>query len=146
MGCAMNIVLLSGRLSRPPESRTLPSGVSLVAYDVTVDRPDEPAETVPVVWFDAPATAVELVVDEQVVVLGRVRRRFFRAGGTTQSRTEVVAEAVVPTRHRKRAERLRARAATALAGDPSPAALHAEEAAATEGAEGADRVCADAAG
>jgi single-strand DNA-binding protein len=31
-------------------------------------------------------------------VLGRVRRRFFRAGGSTQSRTEVVVSAAVPTR------------------------------------------------
>jgi single-strand DNA-binding protein len=33
-----------------------------------------------------------------VLVVGRVRRRFFRAGGVTQSRTEVVASAVVPLR------------------------------------------------
>jgi hypothetical protein len=32
-----------------------------------------------------------------------VRRRFFQAGGTTQSRTEVVADAVVPARQAKRA-------------------------------------------
>ena len=31
-------------------------------------------------------------------MVGRVRRRFFRAGGVTQSRTEVVADEVVPTR------------------------------------------------
>ncbi|HET7523922.1 MAG TPA: hypothetical protein VFJ79_07250, partial [Acidimicrobiales bacterium] len=30
-----------------------------------------------------------------VVVVGRVRRRFFRSGGVTQSRTEVVASRVV---------------------------------------------------
>jgi single-strand DNA-binding protein len=35
--------------------------------------------------------------------VGRVRRRFFRAGGTTQSRTEVVADSVVPARQAKRA-------------------------------------------
>jgi single-strand DNA-binding protein len=42
------------------------------------------------------------------VVVGRVRRRFYRAGGATQSRTEVVAETVVAARQAKRA-------ATALA-------------------------------
>ena len=36
------------------------------------------------------------------LVTGRVRRRFFRAGGTTQSRTEVVATPVVPTRRKAR--------------------------------------------
>lgn len=37
-----------------------------------------------------------------MVVLGRVRRRFFRAGGATASRTEVVAEMVLAARDRRR--------------------------------------------
>jgi single-strand DNA-binding protein len=37
-----------------------------------------------------------------VVVVGRVRRRFFHAGGATQSRTEVVAETVLPAGQAKR--------------------------------------------
>ena len=45
------------RLARPPETRELPSGDRLVAYEVTVERPNERAETVPVVWFAAPASA-----------------------------------------------------------------------------------------
>jgi single-strand DNA-binding protein len=40
--------------------------------------------------------------DQDVVVVGRVRRRFFRSGGVTQSRTEVVAEVVLPTGQTKR--------------------------------------------
>ena len=61
------------------------------------------AETVPVVWFQPPASAGDYDVDEKVVVVGRVRRRFFRGAGGTQSRTEVVADAVVPARQAKRA-------------------------------------------
>jgi single-strand DNA-binding protein len=105
--CACNVVVVAGRLSRPAEQRVLPSGERLVAIQVTVDRTgskDEAAgraETVPVVWFDPPASAGTLDVEESVVVVGRVRRRFFRAAGSTQSRTEVVAEAVVPTRRVK---------------------------------------------
>ena len=98
-----NVVVLIGRLARPAETRELPSGDRLVAYEVTVDRPGERAETVPVVWFGAPSSACDHGVDERIIVLGRVRRRFFRAGGGTQSRTEVVAEAVVSARHTKRA-------------------------------------------
>lgn len=99
----MNVVVLIGRLARPAEVRELPSGDRLVAYEVTVDRQGERAETVPVVWHGAPASAVDHGVDERLVVVGRVRRRFFKAGGSTQSRTEVVAEAVVPARQAKRA-------------------------------------------
>ena len=99
----MNVVILRGRLSRPPQSRALPSGDIVIAYEVTVSRPGQRAETVPVAWLEAPASAADLAVDEEVVVVGRVRRRFFRAGGSTQSRTEVAAARVVPTRHRVRA-------------------------------------------
>jgi single-strand DNA-binding protein len=98
-----NVVVLIGRLARPAETRELPSGDRMVAYEVTVDRPGERAETVPVVWMGAPASASDHDVDERMLVVGRVRRRFFRAGGGTQSRTEVVAEAVVNARHTKRA-------------------------------------------
>ncbi len=103
VAAATNLVVLVGRLARPPEQRELPSGDRLVAYEVTVARPGAKAEGVPVVWLEAPASAVEHQVDEVVLVIGRVRRRFFRAGGSTQSRTEVVAETVIPTRLAKRA-------------------------------------------
>jgi single-strand DNA-binding protein len=112
-----NLVVLIGRLARPAEARELPSGDRLVAYELTVERPGERAETVPVVWMGAPASAGDHDVDERMVVVGRVRRRFFRAGGGTQSRTEVVAEAVVNARHTKRVaaalERAQARLAEA---------------------------------
>ena len=93
-----NLVVLRGVLSRDPEARQLPSGDALVAYDVTV-RPDPAAgdapraESVPVAWFDPPAAATAMAAGDDVVVVGRVRRRFFRAGGATASRTEVVADA-----------------------------------------------------
>ena len=80
-----------------PGARELPSGDSLVAYDVTV-RPEASAgeaataESVPVAWFDPPAAATAMAAGDDVVVVGRVRRRFFRAGGATASRTEVVAD------------------------------------------------------
>ncbi|MGI9021802.1 MAG: single-stranded DNA-binding protein [Acidimicrobiales bacterium] len=98
-----NVVALVGRLARPAEARVLPSGDRLVAYEVTIAREGQRAEGVPVVWLGAPASAAEHDVNEVVVVVGRVRRRFYQAGGGTRSRTEVVADAVVPARHAKRA-------------------------------------------
>jgi single-strand DNA-binding protein len=97
----VNVVALRGRLARPAEGRVLPSGDRLVSFEVTVDGPGR-AETVPVVWFEAPTSAAGYDVDADVVVVGRVRRRFFRAGGTTASRTEAVAEVVLPAGHAKR--------------------------------------------
>jgi single-strand DNA-binding protein len=112
-----NLVVLRGVLSRDPEARQLPSGDTLVAYDVTV-RPDPTngeaprAESVPVAWFDPPVAATAMASGDDVVVVGRVRRRFFRAGGATASRTEVVAVKVVPARA---PARVRAALAAALA-------------------------------
>jgi len=96
----MNIVVLQGTLSRPPEIRSTPDG-DVISYEVTT-RPDEgPALTAPVAWFEPPKAGYELEQGDAVTVVGQVRRRFFRSGGSTQSRTEVVAELVVPNRRRK---------------------------------------------
>ena len=99
----LNVVVVRGCLTRAPEERVLPSGDRQVGLDVTVRVDGEKAESVPVVWTDAPESVLSWSPDAEVVVVGRVRRRFFRAGGSTQSRTEVVAATVVPARQAKRA-------------------------------------------
>ena len=110
----MNIAVVTGNLSRPPEQRTLSSGEELLSFEVTVERPDDRAEIVPVVWPSAPPSAAGMEVGAPVVVVGRVRRRFFRVGASTQSRTEVVADRVVPARQAAAARRLVEGAAEAL--------------------------------
>ncbi|CAN5303282.1 hypothetical protein BH20ACT3_BH20ACT3_15510 [soil metagenome] len=102
----MNIVVLQGVLSSAPLSRELPSGTVVATYEVTTRSGDGTAETVPVVWFEPPRRAATIAVGTEVVVAGRVRRRFFRTGGGTASRTEVVATAVVPARQRTRAAKV----------------------------------------
>jgi single-strand DNA-binding protein len=84
-----NIVILRGRLSRIPEHRVLASGSVLLSADLTVRPAEGSTETVPIVWFDPPARALRFDESDDVVVVGRVRRRFFRSGGATLSRTEV---------------------------------------------------------
>ena len=111
----INVVALRGELSRPAELRVLPTGSTLVALEVTTRREGAPrADTVPVVWHDAPASASALDGGQEVVVVGHVARRFFRAGGATQSRTEVVATAVIPVRSAKRAETALRQAAASI--------------------------------
>ncbi len=91
----VNLVILEGALARPAELRLLPSGSTLVSLEVTIATVDGPAETAPVVYFDAPAWVSSLPDKTAVLIIGRVRRRFFRFGGQTQSRTEVVARRVI---------------------------------------------------
>jgi single-strand DNA-binding protein len=103
----MNLAILRGTLSSDPVERVLPSGSRLLTYEVTIPASGElPAESAPVAWLDPPARLPALSAGDEVVVVGRVRRRFFRAGGATASRTEVVAETVVSTRSPARLTKL----------------------------------------
>lgn len=111
----MNIVLLEGMLSRPATTRELPSGSVLCTLELTTRGTDGAATSVPVSWFDPPTTP-SWDAGTDLVVFGTVRRRFFRAGGGTQSRTEVVAEQVVAADERRRAGRVRELARRALSG------------------------------
>jgi single-strand DNA-binding protein len=113
-GIVMNVTVVTGHLTRPPDRRTLPSGEEVVSYDLSVVSGEDRAESVPVAWPAPPPSATQLDVGEALLVVGRVRRRFFRAGGSTQSRTEIVASAVLPLRRRAAVKRLLAEASAAL--------------------------------
>ncbi|MEI6497893.1 MAG: hypothetical protein WCO88_14625 [Actinomycetota bacterium] len=113
----MNIVVLRGRLSSAPVIRELASGSRLYSLEVTTVLPDGVSASLPVAWFDPPLT-VRFEQGDEVVVGGSVRRRFFKGATGTQSRTEVVAESVVPATARRRVERLVATMAAQL-GTPS---------------------------
>jgi hypothetical protein len=95
--------------------RVLPSGSRLASLSVRVRTGDEPATSVPVAVWDPPPRAEDvlrgLAEGDEVVVVGRVVRRFYRAGAGTGSRVEIRAELVAPadrrrlTQARRRAER-----------------------------------------
>ena len=80
------------RITSKSPNQVLASGDELVNYEVTTPTTDGQLG-VPVAWF-APARLPALGKGDEVVVVGAVRRRFFRAGGATMSRTEVVASTV----------------------------------------------------
>jgi len=102
----MNVCVVRGVLSREPEVRELRNGGLVAEYDVTVAaHAGRPTETVPVCWFEPPDAGLRLAAGEAVLVVGRVRRRFFRTGTGTASRTEVVADKVFGPRQRKAGER-----------------------------------------
>jgi hypothetical protein len=86
----------------------LPSGTELAQLQVTTRLAHETL-SVPVT-VPRPASWVrELDTGDAIVVVGRVRRRFFRAGGVTASRVEVEAEAVARPGDPRRARALRRR-------------------------------------
>jgi single-strand DNA-binding protein len=93
----MNLVVVQGLVREEPLASSLSSGEEALSFELSVRNGDDTIEPVPVVCYGTP---VALEVDDEVVIVGRVRKRFYRAGGATQSRTEVVAARVVPARRR----------------------------------------------
>jgi single-stranded DNA-binding protein len=93
-----NVVMLHGRLSSEPRATVLGSNTTLIRYEVTVPRPDEKADSVPVAWFlDEGAAVPALARGDHVVVVGRIHRRFWQTPtGVTASSTEVLALSVEP--------------------------------------------------
>lgn len=99
---ANNLVLLRGTISSEPVVRALPSGDTVTQVEVTT-RVGGRATSVPVAVHDRDVT---VGAGDDVVVTGYVSRRFFRAGGVTQSRTEVIATDVVRATRRRTVERV----------------------------------------
>lgn len=105
-----NEVLLEGRVSAAPERRTLPSGDEVVALRLVVRRAQGGVDTLPVSLGPAPppgarrargqvgrrvlANAEALPAGARVRVGGRLRRRWWRAGGDLRSRIEVEASVI----------------------------------------------------
>jgi single-strand DNA-binding protein len=105
---ATNLVVLRGGVTNAPSLRELPSGSVVAQFDVVTAVPTDgrvATASVPVAWTDpSPADLARLGAGVDIVVVGTVRRRFFRVAGATQSRTEVVADAVIPARRRKQVD------------------------------------------
>lgn len=91
----MNHAVLRGTLSSDPEIRTLASGTTLATLQLTTRSEVGPALSVPISVNEPSELVTNLVAGDEVVVVGSVRRRFFRAGGATASRVEVDAAEVV---------------------------------------------------
>lgn len=111
----LDLAVVLGTLSSDPVVTELASGSILYRYEVTA-RHDGGTDTVPVAWFDPPRPP-RVVAGDRVLVAGRVRRRFFRAGGATRSATEVVASSVSRPASRARATAALERGLETLTGD-----------------------------
>ncbi len=100
---AVNVSVVRGVVSGPPEIRALKSGRRLATLAVRTSAGDGHKTSVPVTVWDPPAWLETLAADDDVLVVGRVRRRFFRtAAGTSGARTDVEAKSVARARDRRR--------------------------------------------
>lgn len=92
----LNRVVIIGEVSTSPISRDLADGSVVTTFDV-VTSTELGRVTVPVSVDGIPSVVEEGV---SVCVVGFVRRRFFKAGASVASRTEVVANVIAPTRRK----------------------------------------------
>src|SRR5204862_7973290 len=89
----VNLAVVRGTVSSPPDVRVLSSDTVLAHLQMTTRLESETLSLPVAVWN--PAWWVEaLEPGAEVVVVGRVRRRFFRAAGAAASRVEVEADVV----------------------------------------------------
>lgn len=98
-----NCALVVGELVAPPATRTLPSGVTLLSFSLTVRTEGERTTSVPAVWYDPPKRALGWQAGEMVAASGCVVRRFYQVAGATGSATEVNVSRAQLLRHRAKA-------------------------------------------
>lgn len=102
----INLVILVGEVTSPVVSRTLSSGDTASSFDIaTVTESGRVSVPISIEGECDIAT-----VGAELCVVGYVRRRFFRSGAGVTSRTEVVAQSVVPMRRRAQARKVASRA------------------------------------
>jgi hypothetical protein len=97
----LNLAVVRGEVSSPPDVRVLPSDAVLVQLQVTTRLESETLSTPIAVWNPA-GWVQELEPGTEIVVIGRVRRRFFRAAGATASRVELEADLVAKASDKRR--------------------------------------------
>jgi hypothetical protein len=109
----MNVVVLRGRVRTEPKPWTTAAGESLWSFDLVTGSGPTRAE-VPVTWFDVRGESLR--EGDEVVVRGRVRKRFAGAAGGTRPHTDVVADQVVGARRRRQVLRVIEGACESLGG------------------------------
>jgi len=92
----------------------LQSGRVLAILQVTARPDDGAAVSVPVVQWDPPAWVERLDAGDEVLVVGRVRRRFYQAAGAAASKVEIEADALARATDRRRVGVVLRRAREAL--------------------------------
>jgi len=99
---SINLAVVRGHCSSPPEIRVLESGRTLAVVQVTARPSEGAAVSVPVVSWDPPAWVERLEAGDEVVVVGRVRRRFYRSDGGAASKVEIEADVLARGTDRRR--------------------------------------------
>jgi single-stranded DNA-binding protein len=111
----INLAIVRGSASGPPEIRQLPSGRRVATFSVRTHALGPPATSVPVAAWDPPAWIEAVDEGDELIVAGSVRRRFYRAvTGSLASRVELEAAVVGRAAESRKVRRARHLAEEAL--------------------------------
>lgn len=94
MAVSVNVVVLAGTIAADPVERRMPSGEECTEIRLSVPEPGRRLLPLPVVAWHAEVGKKRLKglhKDDEVLVYGRLVRRFYRSGAGARSLTEVVA-------------------------------------------------------
>ena len=111
---AVNLSVVCGPCSVAPEIRLLESGTRLATLAIRCPTVDDRATSVPVTVWDPPAWVEALEPGEAVVVVGRLRRRFYQRPGGVGARVDIEADLIGRARERRRLDAAVRKAETAL--------------------------------
>ena len=109
----VNLAIVCGPCSAPPELRVLESGTRVASLSVRVPA-GEQATSVPVTVWDPPAWIEALDAGDEVIVVGQVRRRFYSRPGGVGSRVDLEAVTIARARDRRRVDAALRRASREL--------------------------------
>lgn len=119
----LNEVTLHGNLTRDPEMKALPSGITVVNFSIAINRTyndkdgkkQEDVEYVNVIFFGKQADTIARYVfkGDAIYVKGRLQTRSWEKDGQKQYKTEVVGERFQFGRGNKKQEQTSAPASTA---------------------------------
>jgi single-stranded DNA-binding protein len=110
----VNLSVVCGDCSAAPEVRVLESGTRLATLALRCPSGDERATSVPVTVWDPPAWLETVAPGDRVVVVGRLRRRFFQRPGGVGSRVDLEADVIARAGDRRRGAAALRRAQRAL--------------------------------
>jgi hypothetical protein len=101
---SLNLAVIRGCCSSAPEIRALTSGRTIAVLQVTARPGTGPAVSVPIVSWDPPKWVERLDAGDEIVAVGRVRRRFYQANGGSAAKVEVEADLLARGGDRRRVE------------------------------------------
>ncbi len=95
----MNLTILQGVIIGDPRRADLPNGDTVVTFDLQTEVDGKTLPSVPVEWTNPPQSVdAKLIEDKPATVIGTTRRRFYRAGGSIQTRVYVQPSTVIAAR------------------------------------------------